>query len=226
MKNALVTGSSRGIGAAIAHKLSANNIFVYTNSRHAMDSIKNNQHIIADVSNLDAIDIINNNINAPIDYIILNAGTKSSQQFGNITLKAWEKTFRVNVTYPLLLLQKLKDKLSSNASIVFVSSILGEYPHATSLDYGVSKAALNSLTRNLVKAFIGTNIRVNAILPGFINNTDWHLNKTPDHIERIKNKIPSRRFGTPEEVANLTFEILNNQYINGGLFHIDGGYSL
>jgi 3-oxoacyl-[acyl-carrier protein] reductase len=87
----------------------------------------------------------------------------------------------------------------------------------------VSKAGLHFLAQSLVKIFANRNITVNVIAPGFIN-TSWQESKLPEHRQRIEDKIALKRFGEPEEVAKVCINIVDNDYINGAIINVDGGY--
>jgi 3-oxoacyl-[acyl-carrier protein] reductase len=98
------------------------------------------------------------------------------------------------------------------------------YPHSVSLAYGISKSAVHALVKNLVKFLTPYEIRVNGVAPGFVD-TDWHKDK-PAHIKsNIMNKISLKRFAKPEEIASAFLFIIQNQYLNGEIIAIDGGYS-
>lgn len=100
---------------------------------------------------------------------------------------------------------------------------MGKYPHSTSLVYNVSKAGVIALAKSLVKYFAEDKITVNSICPGFIE-TPYHKNRSLESYERINKKIALHRFGTPEEIASVCMEIINNQYINGASIDVNGGY--
>ena len=91
------------------------------------------------------------------------------------------------------------------------------------LVYGVTKAAIHFLTKSLVKEFEPKGISVNAIAPGFIQ-TPWHENRTPESYERINRKIALHRFGEIKDVADMAYSILTNNYMNGSIVDIHGGY--
>lgn len=101
---------------------------------------------------------------------------------------------------------------------------MGIYPHASSLAYAVSKAAIHQMAKELVKVFAQRRITVNAIAPGFVN-TSWQNDKPKEQRERIESKIALGRFGYPEEIANLCMTIIDTPYINGSVLEINGGYS-
>jgi len=199
MKTAFVTGGNKGIGRQIAFDLRQRGWWVYTNSTTTQ---------------------VSKNIK-PLDVLILNAGITDRSDFGKISRAEWNKVIETNLTEPFFLVQNLD--INDNGRVIFISSILGEIPHSVSMGYPVTKAAINAVVKNLVKHLSHRKITVNAVAPGFIN-TDWHKHKSPELIKRIENKIALGRFGNVSEVSSLVMEIINNEYINGQIISIDGGY--
>ena len=190
MKTALVTGGTRGIGRQIVLDLEHRGYSVCFNSS--------------------TIDIPENI--EPLDVLVLNAGITDKTEFGSITRSKWDNVIETNLTEPFFLAQDLDIK--DNGRVVFISSVMGEIPHGVSISYPVSKAAVNSLVKNLVKYFAHKKITVNAVAPGFID-TDWHKDKDVKLIAKIESKIALGRFGNVSEVSSLVMEIINNEYING-----------
>jgi len=239
MKTALVTGSTSGIGLDIGMTLLENDYNVTFNGRtwNKLEAIKKRYPYYekkielwcADLSNIYEVYSkcelveVEKEIES-LDVLVLNAGYTDRTEFGEIKLHEWEKVFDTNLTVPFFLVQALKDKINKNGRIIFISSVLADYPHSRSISYGVSKAGVNALVQNLVKFFAHKNITVNAISPGFVS-TDWHKNKSKNQIDKIKNKIALKRFGETFEISSLVQEIIRNQYINGSIIDINGGYS-
>ena len=144
--------------------------------------------------------------------------------FTEINIDNWMTIQNIFVNIPVFLLQKFYSILNPHSNVIFIGSMLGDIPHSTSLSYGVSKASIHALVRNLVKFFSDKYIRINGVAPGFID-TQWQLNKTPEIRKNIEQKIALKRFGTPENVSDLVLHIINNKYINGAILRVDGGYS-
>ena len=223
MKYALVTGSSRGIGAAIAEKLSENGFSVFRNGRGISEVA---QSIQADLSTIDGVNALADAVlaKAPmLECVVLNAGATCRKSLKETGLMDWQSVIDTNVTMPFFLVQRLFERISDGGSIVFVSSATSVKPHATSVPYGVSKAAVNMLAQCLVKEFAPRGIRVNVICQGFID-TDWQKEKPQWLLEKIESKIALKRFGMPEEVADACMCLIENSYINGAVMQVDGGY--
>jgi 3-oxoacyl-[acyl-carrier protein] reductase len=234
MKNALVTGSTKGIGLALSQKLIERGYYVYMNyskddkAASSLDIDSNKHSVIkADVSTLDGVNallefLLKENIN--LDCLVLNVGITCRKPFGQIEYSDWSRVIDANVNMPFFIVQGLRNIISDFGSIIFTGSDMGIYPHSVSISYGVSKAAIHMLARSLVKEFAGRKIRINAIAPGFID-TQWQEEKPEWLREKIEKKIALKRFGTPQEVAEACVSLLDNKYINGTVLTVDGGYN-
>ena len=130
---------------------------------------------------------------------------------------------QVAVNSHFYLIRDCHEMIEPDSRIIFIGSMMGVLPHGTSLPYGVSKAAVHALAKNLVKEFEGTGTTVNAIAPGFVE-TEWQKNK-PQHIrENIYGKTAIKRFATVNEIANAVAFCLDNQFVNGSVIEVSGGY--
>ena len=141
------------------------------------------------------------------------------------TYEDWQEVMNTNLNMPFFLVQRLFDSIADNGAIIFISSEMSLKPHATSIPYGVSKAAVNMLAQYLVKEFSPRGIRVNVICPGFID-TKWQKGKPAWLKEKIEGKIALGKFGQPQVVADMCLSIIKNGYINGAVVVIDGGYDM
>ena len=159
-----------------------------------------------------------------MDVVVFNAGLTYRETFEKMDPSEWERIFFANVHFPVFLLQQIIGRIKPGGCVVFTGSLMGIQPHASSLSYGVSKAAVHALTKNLVKFLAPYNIRVNAVAPGFVD-TEWQKNK-PEVIRRnIEQKIALGRFCTPDELAEVYKMLIENNYVNGEVVVVDGGYS-
>ena len=233
MNYALVTGSLKGIGLAIANELFSRNYFIYMHYAFddELDVIKTLPEykyklIKADLSDSAGSSVITEIIRKDgimLDCIILNAGMTCRKPFGEVNYDDWNAVMNINVNSSFLLCQQLHSSTAEFGSIIIIGSDMGIYPHAVSEVYSVSKAASHMLAKSLVKDFADKKIRINAIAPGFID-TEWQKEKPQWLREKIESKVALKRFGTPEEVANACIFVINNKYINGTVLQIDGGY--
>lgn len=227
MKYALVTGSGQGIGRAVADRLAAaGETVVFRNGRKPRPDHPN--YIQADLSALDGMETLAAEVERrteKLDILVLNAGATCRKPFGEIGPGDWQKVMDTNLNIPFFLVQRLRDRLADGGCILFISSMLALRPHASSIPYGVSKAAVNMLAQSLVKEFSPRKIRVNAVCPGFID-TPWQREKPEWLREKIAAKTALGRFGTPEEIAQLCAAVCENTYVNGSVIRADGGYDM
>lgn len=235
---AVVTGGTRGIGRAVSERLlreGYNVIAVYAkNDKAAEEMVRSNIEysknlflIKQDLCGYDSALSVRGGVLKlcnKIDVLICNSGTTDFTDFEHISPENWMHVMNVNLNGPFFLIQQLSSVMRDNAGrIILIGSNVGTYPHGRSVCYCVSKAGVHSLARNLVKVFSSRGITVNCVVPG-TTDTSWHDEKTPEHKQRIMDKIALHRFGRPEEIAELCTEIIRNQFINGALLAIDGGY--
>jgi len=239
MKYALITGGTKGIGHAIAEKMLIAGYAVILNYAHD-DSTANEVlhtfdgtypgkvHIIKQplnqVQTLDFFLTKLSGITEQLDVLVFNYGKTDRTSMDAITFEQWSDVFDSNLNVPFFLMQKLLPALTDGSSILFVGSSMGTYPHSLSLSYGVSKAAVHALVKNAVKFLAPRKIRINAVVPGFVD-TEWQQSKPEEVRKRIENKIALGRFASPCEIAEACFFLLQNSYMNGELLHVDGGYS-
>ena len=237
MKNAIVTGATKGIGLAIAEMLLAEGYFVTVTYAHDEASAEACRERLAKLSEhfevvrADQSDkLAMRNFAAMmrqkghVDCIVCNAGTTLRRELRDITDEDWERTMQVNLNSSLYLIRDLYDVIPHDSRIVFIGSLMGIHPHGTSLAYGVSKAAVHALAQNLVKCFEATNTTVNAIAPGFVE-TEWQATKPEEIRHNIYAKSAVKRFAEPCEVADAVRFCIRNAFVNGSLIEISGGYS-
>ena len=105
-----------------------------------------------------------------------------------------------------------------------MGSHAGNIPFSRSLAYNVSKGGINYLSKCLVKELYENKICINTIAPGFIE-TNWHDGRSKESYEIINKKIAAGRFGSVKEVADMTYSVLKNNYVNGSILEIHGGYN-
>jgi 3-oxoacyl-[acyl-carrier protein] reductase len=181
----------------------------------------------ADSTDLSSIDTISNYITTHqlrLDALVLNAGITDRASFLDMKLENWTKVFDANVHFPTFLIQKLVPVLNAGSSIVCTGSTMALFPHSVSLVYGVTKSATHALVKNLVKFLSPLNIRINGIAPGFVD-TEWQKTKPAEIKASINSKIALGRFCEPNELAEIYWMLIKNEYINGEIVSVDGGYS-
>ena len=237
-KVAIVTGSSQGIGRAIAIELASLGLKVvvnYANSKAAAeevvkDIIRNGGEAIAiqaNIANLEDVKkLIDNTLNkfGRIDILVNNAGITRDKLLLRMKLDDWQTVIDLNLTGVFLCTQAvIKTMLKQkNGRIINVSSIVGEVGNPGQANYSAAKAGILGFTKSVAKEVASRGITVNAIAPGFIKT-----NMTKDlEKENVLQSIPLKRLGTPEEVAGLTRFLAvdpSAAYITGQVINIDGG---
>lgn len=231
MKYAVVTGSTEGIGYAIAKELIKNGYFVFINGRSSCDidlAKESYAFIPADVSSKEGVESLVKGVlelTHRLDCVVLNAGGTCKKSLRDISFEEWQYVMDINLNMPFLIVKELFPYITGDGNILFISSAMGLKPHASSLPYGVSKAAINALAQGLVKEISAYGIRVNSICPGFVN-TEWQRNKPSWLKDKIISKIALKRFAEANEIADMCMKIIDNTYMNGAVISIDGGYDM
>lgn len=237
---ALITGGTKGLGKAVAERLLADGydvVLTYATDEERADAVRTDflkKHPRAqvatlkadasDVASIDAIEQFFKDEQRGLDALILNAGLTDRSRFEELDLETWNRVFDANVHVPVFLIQRLLKCFSTGSSVVFTGSLMGIQPHSMSLAYGVTKASVHALVKNLVKFLAPHGIRVNGVAPGFID-TEWQLTKPAEIRASINSKVSLSRFATPEEVAEVYMTLIQNPYLTGETIVVDGGYS-
>ena len=229
MKKAIVTGGTSGIGLGVAKMLLSKGYYVYATYVGAdfEEKIDNFEPIKVDQSNREElytfIDYIKNSCQA-VDCIVCNAGVSIRKPFTETNDKDWDTMMEVAVNSHYILVRELYSIIPADSRILFTGSQMGLMPHAMILSYGVTKAAVHALAKNLVKEFEGTGTTVNAIVPGFVE-TPWQKDKPEEIKQNIYRKTAIHRFATVEEVVDAYRFYIDNPFVNGSLIEVNGGYS-
>lgn len=234
----LVTGSSRGIGAATVKKFAEEGYDVVINYNNSLQDALLIQDEISkynvkslilkcDISNEDDVkEMVNTIIEelGSIDILVNNAGIAIDTTFEDKTVSNFRRTLDVNLIGPFILSRLVGDIMYKNkkGTIINISSTNGiDTVYPESLDYDASKAGLISLTHNLAKQY-APYVRVNAICPGWVN-TDMNKELTVGFIEEEKGNILLNRFAEPEEIADAIYKISTCTYVNDSIIRVDGG---
>lgn len=229
MKTAIVTGGTSGIGLGVAKMLVQKGYYVYATYSHNAykGNIRNFEAIKVDQSKREEtyrfISYIKEKCQH-IDCIVCNAGTTIRKPFTESTDNDWDTMMEIAVNSHHIMVRELYSLIPHGSRLLFTGSQMGITPHATVLSYGVTKAAVHALARNLVKEFEGTGTTVNTIAPGFVD-TPWHTNKPAEIKESICSKTAIHRFATIEEIVDAFRFCIENTFINGSVIEINGGYS-
>ena len=146
------------------------------------------------------------------------------KSFTETTDNDWDMQMEVAVNSHYILVRELYSLIPNGSRIIFTGSQMGLMPHAMVLSYGVTKAAVHALAKNLVKEFEGTGTTVNAIVPGFVE-TPWQKEKPEEIKQNIYRKTAIHRFATVDEVVDAYRFCIDNSFVNGSLIEVNGGYS-
>ena len=240
-KITVITGGTSGIGRGIAEKILAESakedrIFVtYGHDekkaavfRDSLPEEKKSQVILmkADMSSYDEMMAFVEELKKRadhIDWLVSNAGISTYAKYEDYSFEEWTRIVNTNLSVPVFMVKEFMPVMTEGGRVLFMGSYAGQQAYSSSLVYGVTKAAIHFLTKSLVKEFEPKGITVNAIAPGFIQ-TPWHENRTPESYERINRKIALHRFGEIKDVADMAYSILTNNYMNGSIVDIHGGY--
>lgn len=236
----LITGGTKGIGRAVGECLAKSGyqlVLTFASDVEAAERARTElaSHYGVEVHALQAdnaditmsVELINRHLEERqlyLDAIIMNAGQTCRDAFEEIRWEDWERVFRANVHFPVFLLQRVVGRIRKGGSVVFTGSLMGIEPHSVSLAYGVTKSAVHSLVRNLVKFLVPYEVRVNGVAPGFVD-TEWQKTKPAEIRRNIERKVSLGRFCEPEEVAEVYKMLIENRYFNGEIVVVDGGYS-
>ena len=238
-KVCLVTGGTRGIGAAAAIALAEQGARVSIVARTIDDDAKKTRDrlgprsllLAADVAKPDDVKrMVDETVKGlgPIDVLLHAAGGPVNGGLFDLTAEQWHAAFDVHV-HPIFHLARavipaMKEK--REGVIVLVSSTAGIRGVRTNVAYQTVKGAIPQLVRALAFEFAEWNIRVNGVAPGIIR-TAFHA-KMPAEVKEnnLKNRIPLHREGTPEQVATVLRELITNDYVTGETVTIDGGLTM
>jgi len=214
---ALVTGASRGIGAAIASALSDRGVTVLSPRRQDLDLLSSDS-IRAFVAR---------HRNAGIDILVNNAGINILNAIEAVRPEDWQAMLQVNLTAPALLAQGLAADMRARrwGRIVNVSSVFSQIAKEKRAAYCASKAGLDGLTRTLAVELGPDGILVNSIAPGYVDTELTQQNNSPQNLAKITRTIPLRRLAQPHEIARLIAFLCSedNTYLTGQTLVIDGG---
>lgn len=239
-KVAIVTGGSRGIGAATAKLLAKHDYAVcvnYNNAKEKAEALvnairaKGGNAIAVKADLASEVDIINlfaivDLELGPVTALINNAGTNGGIcEVENITADCLHSVFATNVYGTFIASREAVKRMKQHGGgcIVNVSSEAAKFGGNKLAHYAASKAAINTFTIGFAREVAPYNIRVNTVSPGVID-TEMHHAASPERIAALINSLPMGRMGTPDEVAELIYWLLSDKssYISGAILPVTG----
>ena len=240
-KTVFVSGSSRGIGKAIALHFASQQYHVFLNCKSSiaeLDTVATEiakipnascTKLIGDISNPSSVKELFSNLYNEckhLDVLVNNAGISYTGLLTDMSNDEWHQVINTNLNALFYCSKEvLPDMVSKKQGrIINISSIWGIAGASCEVAYSTAKAGINGFTKSLAKELAPSNIQVNAIACGVID-TAMNKHLLAEELEALVADIPLGRFGTPFEVANLTWNLANESpYLTGQIITLDGGY--
>lgn len=233
MKTAVITGGTKGIGLALCEAFFNAGYVVwacYSKDEKAAKKAKKLlpyvNFVKCDVSDEKQVESFFSSLNR-IDVLVNNAGISLIAQIQDTSLADWNKLFSVNVTGTFLCSREAAKYMISETRgcIINISSVWGEVGASCEVAYSASKAAVIGFTKALAKEVGYSSVRVNCITPGVID-TSMNDHLSEEEKEELEEEIPALRFGTGEDIAKAALFLSENEYINGAILPVNGGFNI
>jgi acetoacetyl-CoA reductase len=240
---ALVTGGTRGIGAAITKVLAENGATVaagYSKGKESAEKFKADMEakgakVSVHQGRVDDADDCNRVVKevmdrlGRIDYLVNNAGITVDKTVRKMTIDDWRQVLDVNLSGAFQMTKAVLEHMIERGSgrIVNISSVIGETGNIGQANYAASKAGLFGFTKSLALEMAQRGITVNCVAPGFIQ-TEMVAAIPEAAMQKVIEKIPQRRLGKPEEVARVVRFLLEDgaSYITGAVYSVNGGLDM
>ena len=226
----VITGGSRGIGAAAVRRFAALGhevSFLYEKEHEAAKAVAAEtgaRSVCCDVADETAVNAAFAAL-PPADALVCNAGICHTGLLSQISPAQWRRIFAVNVdgVYHCIRAVLPAMLLKQAGCIINISSMWGEVGASCEAAYSATKGAVIALTKALAKELGPSHIRVNAITPGVIV-TDMCRNIAPDILDGLREETPLERLGSPEDVAAAMEYLLGAEFVTGQVLGVSGGF--
>lgn len=235
---AIVTGSGRGIGLAIAKKLAGSGATTVicditkesadAGAKEISNSGLKSHSTVCNVTDVESIEKMTNEVMGKfgkIDILVNNAGITKDNLFMRMKLDEWNAVIETNLSSVFKVTQSIIKHMSkaNYGHIVNIASVIGIHGNFGQANYAASKAGVIALTKTIAKEYASKNITCNAIAPGFID-TPMTQKLRDDIKQKYLDFIPLKRFGQPEDVAEAAFYFCTGgSYVTGQVIVVDGG---
>lgn len=238
-KTVLITGSSRGIGAATALAFAKAGSRVILNARHELPASLKQQldeldaeycFLPGDVSDEQVVKKLTKTAwekFGGIDVLINNAGITRDRLLIGMKTADFDEVLQVNLKGPFLMIQALLKKMYKQRAgvIINLASVVGLHGNAGQANYAASKAGIIGLTKTVAREGALRGIRCNAIAPGMIAS-DMTAAMPQKAQDQILESLPLKRFGEPAEIAQTALFLAQNDYVTGQTIVVDGGMTI
>ena len=235
-KKVIITGSSGGIGSSLCKfflKMECKIIFT-SSDNNKLNELKNkfgneNSYYLLNLSELNSLPSSISKIteeNSDIDILINNAGISKDNLFLRMKAEEWNEVINVNLNSNFYIIKSILPNMIKNkkGNIIGITSVVANTGNPGQANYTASKSGMISMYKSLALEVAQRNININLIAPGFIS-TPMTEKMNEKQKNFIMEKIPMRKFGHPDDIANLAVFLASDasSYITGQTFHVNGG---
>ena len=241
-RTALVTGSSRGLGFAIAEGLACAGASVVLNGldevrlNQAVETLQGRGHTVEgcafDVGQAESVALAFERLDAQnrrVDVLVNNAGIQLRKPLLELEVLEWERVLQTNLTSAFLVGRQVARRLIAEGrpgKIINVGSVLCEVARPTIAPYASAKGGLKLLTRSMAAEWAACGIQVNGIGPGYMaTEMNTALLENPQFDAWVKSRTPAGRWGRPEELVGTAVYLASaaSDFVNGQMIYVDGG---
>jgi NAD(P)-dependent dehydrogenase (short-subunit alcohol dehydrogenase family) len=243
-QTAVVIGGAGALGSAFCHGLASAGAHVVVAGRDGdrgaelVEALERDglaaSSATVDVTSHDSVQALARDVqrhHGKVDMLVNGAGVNDGTPYAEISVEAWERVLRVNLTGTHLGCQVFAPLMADQpegGSILNIGSVTAHLPLSRVYAYSASKAAVINLTKNVAREYATRGVRVNALCPGFLPAEQNRKLLDAERTGNIISGTPMQRFGSPEELIGAVLLLLSRRagsYITGSVFYVDGGFT-